>query len=235
MGGTKQSAFKYAKTTMDEYAKTTMDAFVINTNKELAKTLERMQTQHQQEMKAQSEAQIRALAAHQKTTTDSKQAQSNPKVLTKTLVESMVETNKLRAAADEKKELASIEATRQHTMALAKGSVEQATRNQLLVAMSMGGGRHTQQQWQGMGGATANETIGAMPMLGIAQQQEASTGHAPVLAITQQESSKSNDELETDKLRVRLENVKKRLKEKAIQEMLLKEIEAQEALLDGHA
>jgi hypothetical protein len=165
--------------------------------------------------------------------------QSDPSVLTfaqkmsETMMQSMLDANVLRAAGEREEKLATIEERRQHSLALAKGDVAQATRNQMLLAMGMAAGRgNYQQNWHEMGGAAAPQEIGGTPRLAIALPQAATLGHGHQLALTQQEESANEDDLETARLVAAVAEMKKKVKAKAVQTALLKELAEGQALLD---
>jgi hypothetical protein len=223
-----------------KYAKTEMDKFLTTAGEDLGKRMSVMATEQAKLTKEHGEAQLRALLAQGKQVQPT-QAQSDPSVLNfeqemnKTLVNSLLAANVFRAEADKEKDMASIEERRQHTMAVARGGADQTTRNQMLLAMGMAAATargNNQQNWHEMGGAHAPQAIGATPMLPIAQHQATSLGHVNQLALTQQEDSTNTDDLETAKLEAMLAEIKQKVKTKAIQAALMKQIADQQALLD---
>jgi hypothetical protein len=222
-------AFKYVKT---EVGKFLADA---------GENLKRMSTMAAQEAElAQKNGanQLRALLDEYKQVQPTR-TQSDPSVLTfaqkmsETMMQSMLDANVLRAAGEREEKLATIEERRQHSLALAKGDVAQATRNQMLLAMGMAAGRgNYQQNWHEMGGAAAPQEIGGTPRLAIALPQAATLGHGHQLALTQQEESANEDDLETARLVAAVAEMKKKVKAKAVQTALLKELAEGQALLD---
>jgi hypothetical protein len=215
-----------------------MGKFLTTAGEDLGRQMSVMATQQAKLTKEHGDNQLRALLA-QGSQVQPTQTQSNPGVLNyeqemnKTLVDSLLAANVLKAAAEREEKLATIEERRQHNMALAKGDVAQTTRNQMLLAMGMAAGRgNYQQNWHEMGGAPAPQEIGGTSRLAIAQPQAGTIGHGHHLALTQQEESTGTDDMETAKLVAALAEMKKKVKAKAMQAALLKEIADHQALLD---
>jgi hypothetical protein len=224
-----------------KYVKAEVGKFLADAGENL-KSLSTMAAQQAELTKLNGANHLRALLdEYKQAPVQPAQTQSDPSVLTfaermsQTMMQSMLDANVLRAAADEKKDLATIEERRQHSLALAKGDVAQTTRNQMLLAMGMAAGRgNYQQNWHEMGRAPAPQDIEGTPTarLAIALPQAATIGHVPQLALTQQEESTSDDDLETARLVAAVAQMKKKVKAKAMQAALLKELAEGQALLD---